>query len=172
MLFRTEKMCQKTVKVAAAFLLLCSILTPTPAELFTALADMEELLETEAVLITHLDNFISSQEEKLELLRSKVAEYKREHNEAATDVTTYLSNPVNAYLLTKRLTVDWREIENIITYDSGAFVQNITQVREVLKFPSDEDLNGAAVALMRLQDTYNLDTHKVAQGELNGVKYR
>lgn len=52
------------------------------------------------------------------------------------------------------------------------FVQNITQYRNVLKFPSDEDLNGAAVALLRLQDTYQLDTSSVARGKLNGIQYR
>jgi hypothetical protein len=48
---------------------------------------------------------------------------------------------------------------------------NITQHRGVLYFPSDEDLNGAAVALMRLQDTYKLDTHALANGDLLGKKY-
>ena len=38
-------------------------------------------------------------------------------------------------------------------------------------FPSDDDLNGASVALTRLQDTYNLDTHALAQGEIRGKKY-
>lgn len=32
-------------------------------------------------------------------------------------------------------------------------------------------MNGAAVALTRLQDTYKLDTSSLARGELNGVKY-
>ena len=50
-------------------------------------------------------------------------------------------------------------------------MQNITTFRDELKFPSDEDLSGAAVALMRLQDTYKLDTASVARGELNGVQY-
>jgi len=50
--------------------------------------------------------------------------------------------------------------------------ENITQYRNVLKFPSDEDLNGAAVALLRLQDTYQLDTSSVARGKLNGIQYR
>lgn len=143
------------------------------AEPPTALADMEELLETESMLILNLENFINAQEIRLEFLRNKVTEYQKEHKQATADATTYLSNPVNAYLLTKRLTVDWRDIENAMTFDVGnMFVQNITHYREVLKFPNDEDLNGAAVALMRLQDTYHLDTHKLAQGELNGVKYR
>lgn len=39
------------------------------AELFTALADMEELLETESVLIANLDNYIRVQEDKLNQLR-------------------------------------------------------------------------------------------------------
>lgn len=61
-------------------------------------------------------------------------------------------------------------------YESIQFVTeylgNITVYKQFLKFPSDEDLNGAAVALMRLQDTYNLDTSSIARGELNGVQYR
>lgn len=83
-----------------------------------------------------------------------------------------MSNPINAYLLVKRLTTDWKRIEELITEDVGkAFVANITTSRNDLKFPTDEDLNGAAVALMRLQDTYKLDTAHVANGVLNGVQY-
>ena len=48
---------------------------------------------------------------------------------------------------------------------------NITNSRIDLKFPTEEDLNGAAVALMRLQDTYKLETAQVARGVLNGVQY-
>lgn len=52
------------------------------------------------------------------------------------------------------------------------YLKNVTYHKTVLKFPSDEDLSGAAIALIRLQDTYNLDTASVARGELNGVQYR
>ncbi|XP_071438685.1 prolyl 4-hydroxylase subunit alpha-1 [Hetaerina americana] len=141
-------------------------------ELYTALADMEELLETEAVLIRTLEGYIDAQENKLRLLKRFAAEYAKEHYEASQDVQLYLSNPINAYLLVKRLTTDWKEVEATMLDDVGlGFVENITSYREVLKFPSDEDLNGAAVALMRLQDTYKLDTASVARGELNGVQY-
>lgn len=53
-----------------------------------------------------------------------------------------------------------------------AFLENLTDYRNGLKFPTDEDLNGAAVALMRLQDTYELETASIARGELNGIQYR
>lgn len=39
-----------------------------------------------------------------------------------------------------------------------------------MKFPSKEDLDGAATALIRLQDTYKLDTHEIADGKISGTK--
>lgn len=133
---------------------------------------MEEVFETESVLITNLEGYILAHERKIDFLKQKIKEYQREHAEAAKDVSSYLLNPINAYLLTKRLTTDWRDIEQIMTMDVGSkFINNVTEYREVLKFPSDEDLIGAANALIRLQDTYNLDTASLARGELNGVQY-
>lgn len=38
------------------------------------------------------------------------------------------------------------------------------------QLPDYEDLNGAAAALLRLQDTYQLDASEIARGELGGVK--
>ena len=40
-----------------------------------------------------------------------------------------------------------------------------------LVFPTDEDLNGAATALVRLQDTYNLDIQEISEGKILGKKY-
>lgn len=37
-------------------------------------------------------------------------------------------------------------------------------------FPTTDDLEGAATALMRLQDTYALPTEQIAKGELQGIK--
>lgn len=44
------------------------------AEVFTALAEMEELLDTEAVLIANLISYVDAQEEKLSYLRRCVRE--------------------------------------------------------------------------------------------------
>lgn len=63
--------------------------------------------------------YISAHEERLTFLRSRVKTYQREHSEASADIAAYLSNPINAYLLTKRLTSDWRSIEDVMTFDVG-----------------------------------------------------
>uniref|UniRef100_A0A6B2EEH2 procollagen-proline 4-dioxygenase n=1 Tax=Phlebotomus kandelakii TaxID=1109342 RepID=A0A6B2EEH2_9DIPT len=161
-----------TKSLRGIIVLLVLLINVARPEVFTALVEMEELLETEAVLITNLEQYIKAQEEKLLFLRKKAAEYQSEHNEASADIAGYLTNPINAFLLTKRLTTDWKEVENVMLYDVGSiYLENVTNYRNGLKFPTDEDLNGAAVALMRLQDTYKLDTASVARGELNGIQY-
>ncbi|OWK07976.1 P4HA1, partial [Cervus elaphus hippelaphus] len=48
----------------------------------------------------------------------------------------------------KRLNTEWSELENL-----------------VLKDMSDDQV-GAAKALLRLQDTYNLDTDTISKGDL------
>ncbi|XP_046453899.1 prolyl 4-hydroxylase subunit alpha-1-like isoform X1 [Daphnia pulex] len=141
-------------------------------EIFSSLADMEGLVSTEFELMKQLDNYIQEEEIRLKRLRGFLEEYENNHHEASEDVSKYLANPLNAYLLVKRLTSDWKKVEGVMTQNAGtAFMINITQHRGLLYFPSDEDLNGAAVALMRLQDTYKLDTHALANGDLLGKKY-
>lgn len=100
-------------------LLVLMTLNHVKAELYTALVEMEELLVTESVLVDALDGFISVQEQRLEILKRKSLEYQREHADAAKDIQGYVSNPINAYLLTKRLTTDWKAIESMMLEDVG-----------------------------------------------------
>jgi len=41
-------------------------------------------------------------------------EYGKLYQSASQDVETFLSNPVNAYLLVKRLTSDWKTAAELI----------------------------------------------------------
>lgn len=52
-----------------SLLLLISLFRSSNSEFYTALADLEELLETEAVLINTLEQYIHAQQEKLNVLR-------------------------------------------------------------------------------------------------------
>lgn len=54
------------IYVTLTVLLVCRLST---AEVFTALTEMEELFETEAVLINNLESYIDAQEQKLNYLR-------------------------------------------------------------------------------------------------------
>ena len=45
------------------------------------------------------------------------------YQEASEDVSQYLANPVNAYLLVKRLTSDWKQVEEVMTQNVGSGMQ-------------------------------------------------
>ena len=45
----------------------------------------------------------------------------------------------------------------------------VLRLREVSNFPAMEDLHGAAVALVRLQDTYRLNVSTLPSGTFTGV---
>ena len=56
----------------------------------------------------------------------------------------------------------------------AVYIKSITQHRSSLRFPSEEDLNGAAVALMQLQDDHRLKrpnlTHELRKDHWNNYE--
>lgn len=79
-----------------------------------------------------------------------------------------VSNPINAFRMIKRLTNAWKDIEDQMRNDNADEFLNNVSTNVLAKFPKDEDLAGAAIGIMRLQDTYRLDTHDLANGFVNG----
>jgi prolyl 4-hydroxylase len=90
-----------------------------------------------------------------------------------SDLTSYIYNPLNAYLLIKRLTVETFIIQNHLRNfvknpgDLEFHVQNINKV--ALKY---EDLVGSVEALLRLQKVYKLNSSDFAEGIIDGKKTR
>lgn len=60
-----------------AFILVGFFIINVRCELFTSLADMEQVFETESVLINNLNLYISVQENKLEFLRRFVSTFQQ-----------------------------------------------------------------------------------------------
>ncbi|KAH9642930.1 hypothetical protein HF086_011287, partial [Spodoptera exigua] len=141
------------------FALLFDLCVRTHAELFTAIAEVEHLLETHKRIIDDLDFYIDKEEKRLSTLKRHLNLYKMEHEKAMEDIPNYLGNPINAFTLIKRLTTDLDHIEDSIKIGTD------------VKYPTLEDLAGAAQALTRLQETYHLDVKDLSEGKLNGVVY-
>ncbi|KAM9837366.1 prolyl 4-hydroxylase subunit alpha-1a [Aulostomus maculatus] len=137
-------------------------------DFFTSIGQMTDLVFTEKDLVASLKDYIQAEERKLEQIK-KWAERLDVLSAAATqDPEGFLGHPVNAFKLMKRLNTEWGELESLVLTDvSDAFISNLTIQRQ--HFPNDDDQIGAAKALMRLQDTYKLDTNIIATGELPGT---
>uniref|UniRef100_A0A3Q3JHE7 procollagen-proline 4-dioxygenase n=1 Tax=Monopterus albus TaxID=43700 RepID=A0A3Q3JHE7_MONAL len=135
------------------------------SDLFTSTGQMTDLLFIEKDLVTSLKAYIRVEENKLELIKQWADKLHVLSAAATQDPEGFLGNPVNAFKLMKRLNTEWGELESLVLTDmSDVFISNLTIQRQY--FPNDEDQAGAAKALMRLQDTYQLDTNTISTGQL------
>ncbi|XP_017489729.1 PREDICTED: prolyl 4-hydroxylase subunit alpha-1-like, partial [Rhagoletis zephyria] len=163
--FSSLEMCFRMLSTETFFLLLLLAFSTTvhaTEELFSAIVHLERLLQTEQSIVANLNSYLDYEEKRIASLRQLAHHYNELNSVASKDVQSYLSNPVNAYLLVKRLTTDWKLVEYLTFNADRRDLIEFLQQNET--FPSSDDLTGAAEALLRLQDTYKLDTSLLADG--------
>uniref|UniRef100_A0A1A7XAW1 procollagen-proline 4-dioxygenase n=1 Tax=Iconisemion striatum TaxID=60296 RepID=A0A1A7XAW1_9TELE len=142
--------------------------TSAHSDFFTSIGQMTDLLFMEKDLVNSLKDYIRAEEDKLQQIRRWADKLEVLSSAATEDPEGFLGQPVNAFKLIKRLNTEWAELENLVLTDmSDVFVSNLTIQRQ--NFPSDDDQTGAAKALMRLQDTYQLATDTISTGQLPGL---
>ncbi|XP_033954714.1 prolyl 4-hydroxylase subunit alpha-2-like isoform X1 [Pseudochaenichthys georgianus] len=147
--------------------LLCCCWT-TQAEIFTSISQMTDLIYTEKELVQSLGEYIKAEESKLSAIKSWANKLDALTRLSISDPEGYLAHPVNAYKLMKRLNTEWSELETLVLQNpSEGFISNMSIHRQF--FPDEEDEKGAAKALMRLQDTYQLDSEAFSKGKLPGI---
>ncbi|XP_037812165.1 prolyl 4-hydroxylase subunit alpha-1-like [Lucilia sericata] len=140
---------------------------------FSSVAGLENLFKTEVQLLAEMQNYIYNLQQHIDVLQSELNFIHQEHDDASKDLEGYLNNPINAYRLIKRLYTDWPTFEETVTVDATRtnYLENMKELKQNLSFPTQNDMVGSTLALVRLQETYQLDVSQVASGILNGVKY-
>lgn len=148
-------------------------------DLFSATSKLEDLLSLESEIVRMVDKYLEAAQERIDTIKEYVTDYRelnrgRNVSQAITsgETSSVVAHPVDAYLLLKRLTVEWASVEDAMLQHANAtheLVQRVVLFREGSSFPVIEDLHGAAVALVRLQDTYNLNMTTLPTGTFTGV---
>ncbi|KAG7218539.1 hypothetical protein INR49_020207 [Caranx melampygus] len=134
-------------------------------DFFTSIGQMTDLLFTEKDLVTSLKDYIRAEENKLEQIKRWADKLDVLSAAATQDPEGFLGHPVNAFKLMKRLNTEWGELESLVLTD----IVHLYLTIQRQYFPNDDDQTGAAKALMRLQDTYQLDTNTISTGALPGA---
>ncbi|XP_044181335.1 prolyl 4-hydroxylase subunit alpha-1-like isoform X1 [Acropora millepora] len=143
------------------------IFSRTRAEAFTALVDLENLVYRERELKFELQNYVNLELERLNKLQKFLDKVNAAHEGVGSDVSRYLGHPVNSYLEIRRFYKDWPDVERLIQIDnSEALSDAIAKHKEA--FSDKEDYEGAIAALLRLQDTYQLQPSTFTEGKLPG----
>lgn len=160
-----------TMKVFCTVITFWVILENVKSEIFTSMADMENMVLSERKLLAQLKEYISAEEKKLNEAKTFMTHLNKvlQHVNESEDVGTYLGNPVNSYLMLKRFNKDWRRLEKSLEEDLAV---NFNAALETLKpnFPTIEDHKGAIDALLRLQGVYKLEAKSLAQGNIKGAE--
>lgn len=160
-----------SVLVHVILILLCGfgLQQEARADIFSSTSHLQNLMYLERHLITSLGQYVQQMEQRLSRIRRYIDNWEAT---AGRDefVGTYgedeiIGNPLQAFQLVKRLTIDWRSIMELFKDDEWNQVQRLTKDYKAL-MPAEDDLHGAALAIIRLQDTYKLTERELAIGKI------
>ncbi|XP_046438574.1 prolyl 4-hydroxylase subunit alpha-2-like isoform X3 [Daphnia pulex] len=150
---------------------------PVSGDMFSASADLANTFRLEQKVVNVLGELVAQTEAKLSIIRHYLEDYQSVVEEKAASEEEFIErvagNPIHAYRLMKRLYFDWQTVEKEIKADNWRnALRQLERVRMGAKFPKEEDFFGAAQALVRLQDTYELNMTQLARGNLWGRQTR
>ncbi|KAK6047489.1 prolyl 4-Hydroxylase alpha-subunit, region [Cooperia oncophora] len=147
--------------------LLALLLVAVNADVFTSIADMQALLQSEKSIPDMLRKYVESEHQRLEHLKDLIEDYEVQNEEALKTDIKDLINPINAFLFIKKKIFDWKGIEQAMMVNKAdSFLERMANKDQGFRYPTEEDLTGAAIGLLRLQDTYRLDTRDLADGRI------
>ncbi|XP_073404637.1 prolyl 4-hydroxylase subunit alpha-3 [Dendrobates tinctorius] len=140
-------------------LLLCS-LQVTSGDMYSSMVAVQQALGTEQLLLQLLGDYLEEETVRLKDLRRFYNKVKTLHHTARTPV----SDPIFAFTLLKRLHSEWINVVQSLETNENIRVLKDGFEKVEKKLPEVEDVEGAAKALMRLQDVYSLNVKGLAQG--------
>ncbi|KAF2882686.1 hypothetical protein ILUMI_23488 [Ignelater luminosus] len=141
-------------------------------EVYTSVAVLEDVINTETKIISSIEEYIRLESEKLDHLNRYMKRYQEQNNLALRNIEDYLENPLNIYLLIKRLTVELQAVEDLIGLNNVEKVSsNLDLYKNRTDFPTVQDFNGTIRSLAVMQDVYRLNTSAFASGQLGKFKY-
>ena len=130
------------------------------AEMFSAIESLEKLFIEEKRVLKLFESIIETSKSTRVHLKEKLKKWKNESEKAEENFVEYIGNPLNSFLLIKRMAVDYKQMQNQLGV-------------EIEKFqPGESDLRGAVEGLLRLQPFYKQKSSDFSHGIIDGVKTR
>ncbi|KAH7636267.1 vacuolar protein sorting-associated protein 33a-like protein [Dermatophagoides farinae] len=147
------------------------VIPTVQCDIFSSTATIQSLMHLERHLVTSLTLYMENLEERSNQIKMYLSEFAYSAGQkrfAGTYADNLMDNPLQAFQLVKRLTINWNKIVKTVKKDDEW--QQVDQLMNSysMLLPKQEDLNGAALALIRLQDTYNLSLTDMADGYIMG----
>lgn len=137
------------------------------ADFYSAIEELQNLSVNEEKLKSEYHKLVKDLEAVVFQIRKNMGSIETEQSVMKRNSFAYVTNPLNAFLLIKRLSVDVTEVKNKIDKAVKKFE---TAINKTLVAKSD--FEGAAEGLTRLQVLYGLKSEDLANGRIEEQKYR
>ncbi|XP_039600216.1 prolyl 4-hydroxylase subunit alpha-3 [Polypterus senegalus] len=143
----------------------------TLGEMFTSVADAQRSVAVEMELLGYLEEYLERETLRLNDLRRFFKKVKGQHSDIYQGQMSAMANPLVAYSLIKRLQSEWLNV--VYSTEANENIQDFkaSYEKEDHNLPKFEDLQGAAQALMRLQDVYALSVNGLANGRFQRFSF-
>ncbi|XP_067938196.1 prolyl 4-hydroxylase subunit alpha-1-like [Watersipora subatra] len=139
------------------------------ADSFTSLVHLQQSIDAESDIVSYINTYVRAEFDRLAQLEGLAVELADHHKLLKKGNTErHLSNPVNAFLLTRQMHDLVSDSVDLIESKSQGNTVKYMQSTESLRsrLPSKDDMDGAVLALLRLQDTYSLNTSQLSDSNL------
>lgn len=160
-------------KLAITFLVIYNVVQ-VKSDIFSSTSHLKNLMYLERHLISSMNDYIENLEEGLIEIKNYINDFMNSAGQPKYQGTysdNLISNPLQAFHLIKRFAVQFKKInEKMQNADWNQIKDYINEFDHLL--PTSDDLNGAALSLIRLQDTYNLTYSDLIKGKLLDVDSR
>ncbi|XP_058270169.1 prolyl 4-hydroxylase subunit alpha-3 [Hemibagrus wyckioides] len=139
-------------------------------EVYTSMMSIKQNILSERQLIDHLRRYLDRETQRLEDIKRFYTKVSAFHTGTHNDSSVSMDNPLAAFTLIKRLQSEWL---NIIYSNKGE--ENAQALKGSYKriegtLPKQEDLQGAAQGLLRLQDVYSLQVDGMVKGHFQRIR--
>ncbi|XP_041449987.1 prolyl 4-hydroxylase subunit alpha-1-like [Drosophila obscura] len=129
-----------------------------------------KLLEIERQFMEEFVGHADVLQEKLDNLQMYIDSLDRAKHESHKERERFVSNPLNAYGLIRRLQQDWPKWQNYTKKPLGtAQLQGMEEL--LLKAPDNHDLTESLKSMDRIERTYDLPASQIARGLLQHQQY-
>ncbi|CAG7734724.1 unnamed protein product [Allacma fusca] len=135
-------------------------------EIFSSTTELEKLFKHESEVVKKLEEYALAMETNLLVIKRYIDDFNMIRKEGPTESSEVVANPVNAFHILKRTTVDWEDVLNSIKNHTKTDGLVDEVVRKGAYLPTFEDFIGGSMALVGLQDTYKLNLSDIIQGSI------
>uniref|UniRef100_A0A8R1XNM9 procollagen-proline 4-dioxygenase n=1 Tax=Onchocerca volvulus TaxID=6282 RepID=A0A8R1XNM9_ONCVO len=147
------------------FLLIATV----SAEYYTSLILLKTVIGAERNILVMINDYMEKELERLDYLKNFAQEVQEHNDKAISGGDKGIRHPINEFLLIERMITDWNKVVKIMRSNSADdIICNLTRQKAIklINYPTEEDLLGAVLGLLRLQDTYQMDTKDIADGKI------